>query len=158
MKWKIKDEKSLLKDFNKLSKEELEKKYKRTFSAIKNKYKKLSNINVVESKKTSNQKQKKVSLKKIIKDDIKDVDLQNRDEHFKNFMNEKDVKIVKAISKGNLKANKKSIEINFSKSKNTTNTMLPSSFAQSLRTNIVWQFFRFLIINLKMLIVVSKSH
>jgi hypothetical protein len=37
-------------------------------------------------------------------------------------------------------------------------TMTPGSFAKKLRTCVIWQFIRFVIINLKMLVVVSKSH
>jgi hypothetical protein len=37
-------------------------------------------------------------------------------------------------------------------------TMTPGKFAKFLRTCIIWQFFRFIIINIKMLIVVSKGH
>ncbi|MCK5110038.1 MAG: hypothetical protein KAQ94_00865 [Arcobacteraceae bacterium] len=37
-------------------------------------------------------------------------------------------------------------------------TMTPGSFQKKLRTNVIWQFIRFVIINLKMLVVVSKSH
>jgi len=37
-------------------------------------------------------------------------------------------------------------------------TMTPGSFQKRLRTNVIFQFIRFIIINLKMLVVVSKSH
>ncbi len=37
-------------------------------------------------------------------------------------------------------------------------TMTPGSCQKKLRTNVIWQFIRFVIINLKMLVVVSKSH
>ena len=37
-------------------------------------------------------------------------------------------------------------------------TMTPGPFAKWLRTNVVWQFIRFIAINIKMLVVVSKSH
>ncbi len=37
-------------------------------------------------------------------------------------------------------------------------TMVPGSFAKRMRTCVIWQFIRFIIINLKMLVVVSKSH
>ena len=37
-------------------------------------------------------------------------------------------------------------------------TMIPGSFARRMRTNIIWQFIRFMVINIKMLIVVGKSH
>jgi hypothetical protein len=41
---------------------------------------------------------------------------------------------------------------------NNFTTMTPGYVAKKLRTNIIWQFFRFIVINLKMLVVVSKSH
>ncbi len=37
-------------------------------------------------------------------------------------------------------------------------TMVPGSFAKKMRTCVIWQLIRFIIINLKMLVVVSKSH
>ncbi|HEY9202737.1 hypothetical protein [Sulfurimonas sp.] len=37
-------------------------------------------------------------------------------------------------------------------------TMTPGKFAIKLRTCKIWQFIRFIIINIKMLIVVRKSH
>ncbi len=37
-------------------------------------------------------------------------------------------------------------------------TMVPGSFAKRMRTCVIWQFIRFIAINLKMLVVVSKSH
>ena len=37
-------------------------------------------------------------------------------------------------------------------------TMVPTPFVIRMRTNILWQFIRFVIINIKMLIVVKKSH
>lgn len=37
-------------------------------------------------------------------------------------------------------------------------TMVPTDFVKAMRTNLIWQFFRFIIINIKMLIVVRKSH
>ena len=37
-------------------------------------------------------------------------------------------------------------------------TMTPGSFQKWLRTCVVFQFIRFLVINIKMLIVVGKSH
>jgi len=37
-------------------------------------------------------------------------------------------------------------------------TMVPTSFVKYWRTNLLWQFFRFIVINIKMLIVVRKSH
>ncbi len=38
------------------------------------------------------------------------------------------------------------------------NSMVPGSTAKKLRTCIIWQFIRFVAINIKMIIVVSKSH
>jgi hypothetical protein len=49
-------------------------------------------------------------------------------------------------------------EVNFGKSDQFNLTMIPGKFARRMRTNIIWQFFRFMVINVKMLIVVSKSH
>ena len=37
-------------------------------------------------------------------------------------------------------------------------TMVPTNFVRAMRTNLIWQFFRFVVINLKMLVVVRKSH
>lgn len=37
-------------------------------------------------------------------------------------------------------------------------TMVPTSFVIKMRTCKIWQFFRFIVINIKMLIVVRKSH
>jgi len=37
-------------------------------------------------------------------------------------------------------------------------TMIPGKFARAMRTCKIWQFFRFMVLNIKMLIVVSKSH
>lgn len=37
-------------------------------------------------------------------------------------------------------------------------TMVPTKFVTFFRTCIIWQFIRFVSINIKMLIVVSKSH
>ncbi len=49
-------------------------------------------------------------------------------------------------------------EVNFGKSDKFNLTMIPGSFARKMRTCVIWQFFRFIVINIKMLIVVSKSH
>jgi len=49
-------------------------------------------------------------------------------------------------------------EINFAKKDNFTLTMIPGSFARKMRTCLIWQFIRFVVINIKMLVVVSKSH
>ncbi|PLY12624.1 MAG: hypothetical protein C0628_07885, partial [Sulfurimonas sp.] len=37
-------------------------------------------------------------------------------------------------------------------------TMTPGPFAVKLRTCKIWQLIRFIVINLKMLVVVNKSH
>ena len=37
-------------------------------------------------------------------------------------------------------------------------TMVPTNFVRFMRTCIIWQAIRFVIINLKMLAVVKKSH
>jgi len=49
-------------------------------------------------------------------------------------------------------------EVNFGKTENFNLTMIPGSFAKKMRTCLIWQAIRFLIINIKMLVVVSKSH
>ena len=49
-------------------------------------------------------------------------------------------------------------EVNFGKSEQFNLTMIPGKFARAMRTCKIWQFFRFLVLNFKMLIVVSKSH
>jgi len=49
-------------------------------------------------------------------------------------------------------------ELNFEKKEQFTLTMMPGSFAKKMRTCAIWQFIRFVIINLKMIIVVQKSH
>ena len=37
-------------------------------------------------------------------------------------------------------------------------TMVPTNFVKFFRTCILWQIIRFIIINIKMLMVVQKSH
>lgn len=49
-------------------------------------------------------------------------------------------------------------EVNFGKSTEFNQTMIPGKFARALRTCKIFQIFRFIVINIKMLIVVSKSH
>jgi hypothetical protein len=49
-------------------------------------------------------------------------------------------------------------EVNFGKSDQFNLTMIPGKFAKSMRTCVIWQAIRFAIINIKMLVVVSKSH
>ncbi len=41
---------------------------------------------------------------------------------------------------------------------NNFNTMTPGPFAKWMRTNLIFQFIRFIVINIKMLVVVRKSH
>jgi len=49
-------------------------------------------------------------------------------------------------------------EVNFQKNEQFNLTMMPGNFAKKMRTCLIWQVIRFTIINLKMLVVVSKSH
>jgi len=49
-------------------------------------------------------------------------------------------------------------ELNFEKTEQFTLTMIPGSFARKMRTCLIWQFIRFVVINIKMIIVVQKSH
>jgi len=49
-------------------------------------------------------------------------------------------------------------EVNFQKSDAFNLTMIPGKFARSMRTCVIWQFIRFVIINVKMIVVVGKSH
>ncbi len=49
-------------------------------------------------------------------------------------------------------------EANFQKSEAFSRTMIPGTFARKMRTCLIWQFIRFAIINVKMIIVVGKSH
>ena len=37
-------------------------------------------------------------------------------------------------------------------------TMVPTPIVKFLRTCLIWQFIRFIVINIKMLLVVRKSH
>jgi len=37
-------------------------------------------------------------------------------------------------------------------------TMVPTKFIRFMRTCVLWQIIRFIVINIKMLVVVSKSH
>ena len=48
-------------------------------------------------------------------------------------------------------------ELNFEKEKFTL-TMIPGKFARAMRTCVIWQFIRSIAINIKMIIVVGKSH
>ncbi len=49
-------------------------------------------------------------------------------------------------------------EVNFGKNREFNLTMIPGRGARFLRTCKIYQFIRFIIINLKMIVVVSKSH
>jgi len=49
-------------------------------------------------------------------------------------------------------------EKNFDRHEQFTLTMMPGAFAKKMRTCLIFQAFRFAVINLKMLVVVSKSH
>ena len=40
----------------------------------------------------------------------------------------------------------------------TFDTMIPGPFIRYMRTSLIWQFFRFIVINIKMLRIVAKSH
>ncbi len=51
-----------------------------------------------------------------------------------------------------------SIEKNIKAYEESFNVMVPTPFVKFMRTCIIWQFIRFIIINLKMLVVVRKSH
>jgi hypothetical protein len=49
-------------------------------------------------------------------------------------------------------------ELNFGKYDQFNLTMIPGKFAKAMRTCLIFQAFRFIAINIKMLVVVSKSH
>ncbi len=49
-------------------------------------------------------------------------------------------------------------EVNFGKNEKFNTSMIPGRSQRFLRTCKIWQFIRFIAINLKMLVVVSKSH
>jgi len=49
-------------------------------------------------------------------------------------------------------------ELNFEKSDHFNLTMIPGAFARKMRTCLIWQFIRFIAINIKMILVVQKSH
>ncbi len=49
-------------------------------------------------------------------------------------------------------------EVNFGKNEKFNTAMIPGKTARFLRTCKIWQLIRFVAINLKMLVVVSKSH
>jgi hypothetical protein len=52
----------------------------------------------------------------------------------------------------------KEIEENIKPYEPSFTTMVPTPFVKRMRTNLLWQFMRFVVINLKMLVVVRKSH
>lgn len=56
------------------------------------------------------------------------------------------------------KAHGKHGEANINAYGNNFTTMTPGPFAKWMRTSLIFQSIRFVIINLKMLVVVSKSH
>jgi len=49
-------------------------------------------------------------------------------------------------------------EVNFGLNDRFNTSMIPGRFARMMRTCKIWQFIRFVIINIKMIIVVRKSH
>ena len=49
-------------------------------------------------------------------------------------------------------------EVNFAKNEKFNTAMIPGRTARFMRTCKLWQLIRFIAINIKMLIVVSKSH
>ena len=51
-----------------------------------------------------------------------------------------------------------SIEKNIKAYEPSFETMVPTPFVKFMRTCLIWQFIRFIVINIKMLLVVQKSH
>ena len=51
-----------------------------------------------------------------------------------------------------------SIEKNIKPYDPSFEAMVPTPFVKFMRTCVIWQFIRFIIINIKMLLVVAKSH
>ncbi len=49
-------------------------------------------------------------------------------------------------------------EVNFALNDQFNQSMIPGRFARAMRTCKIWQFIRFMILNIKMIIVVRKSH
>ena len=49
-------------------------------------------------------------------------------------------------------------EVNFALNDKFNTAMIPGRFTRMMRTCKIWQFIRFVIINVKMIIVVGKSH
>jgi len=50
------------------------------------------------------------------------------------------------------------VEENFAKNDEFNLSMVPGGFQRFLRTCVIWQFIRFVSINIKMILVVRKSH
>jgi hypothetical protein len=51
-----------------------------------------------------------------------------------------------------------SIEKNIKPYEPSFEAMVPTPFVKFMRTCLIWQFLRFLVINVKMILVVMKSH
>ena len=51
-----------------------------------------------------------------------------------------------------------SIEKNIRAYEPSFEAMVPTPFVKFMRTCVIWQFIRFIAINIKMIIVVQKSH
>ena len=51
-----------------------------------------------------------------------------------------------------------SIEKNIKAYEKSFMTTVPTPFVKFIRTCVLWQFVRFIVINIKMLLVVQKSH
>lgn len=49
-------------------------------------------------------------------------------------------------------------EVNFAVNEKFSTAMIPGKAARFFRTCKIWQFIRFVILNVKMIIVVRKSH
>ena len=52
----------------------------------------------------------------------------------------------------------KKVESNIKAYGNNFTTMTPGPFALAMRKNFIWQAIRFVVINIKMIVVVNKSH
>lgn len=57
-----------------------------------------------------------------------------------------------------MEAKHKPEEYNFAKNPKFNTAMIPGKMARFLRNCVIWQLIRFIIINIKMIIVVGKSH
>ena len=51
-----------------------------------------------------------------------------------------------------------SIEKNIKPYEPSFEVMVPTPFVKFMRTCLIWQFIRFIVINIKMILVVMKSH